>query len=223
MRTGASQPSPPDPAGLGVLRTVTRLQVVLVLAQAALAGQFLSGHPAWLAWHERNAYVIFFLSIAQLVIATTVARRRGPAWPVAVSGLLVVATPLQTGLGYARQLALHVPLGMAVFGLTIWLLVGLSHQRAPATTTSSPRPPASEPDRISSTIDLAPEGHGRVLGASTGCRSGPGWEPATCGVYWLLTSTNTWTPCPSMRLPPGRVVQHRQPGPDLGPVGPSSR
>jgi len=55
-----------SPTGLGVLRTISRLQAMLVFAQAALAGQFLSGHPAW---------------------------------PIAVSGLLVVATaPDRAGL-----------------------------------------------------------------------------------------------------------------------------
>jgi hypothetical protein len=126
MRTAASQPYPPRPTGLGALRTVTWLQAVMVLTQAILAGQFLSGHPAWLAWHERNAYAIFFLTVNQLVVAIIVALRRGPAWPVALSGLLVVLIPFQTGFGYARQLALHVPLGVGLFGLTVWLLVGLS-------------------------------------------------------------------------------------------------
>jgi hypothetical protein len=115
----------PRRTGIGVLRALARVQAVLVLAQAALAGQFFAGAATWLDWHERNAYAIFVLALAQLVVALVVWRRRGPAWPVAASGLLVMAIPLQTGLGYARQLAPHVPLGVAIFGLTIWLSVGL--------------------------------------------------------------------------------------------------
>jgi hypothetical protein len=86
-----------------------------------------SGHSGWLDWHERNAHLIFILTLTQLLVAVVVWRRSGPAWPIAASGLLVVVILLQTGLGYARQLAFHVPLGVALFGLTIWLLVGLAH------------------------------------------------------------------------------------------------
>jgi hypothetical protein len=38
--------------------------------------------------------------------------------------LLLVAIVLQVGFGYGRQLAVHVPLGVAIFGTTLWLLIG---------------------------------------------------------------------------------------------------
>jgi hypothetical protein len=49
---------------------------------------------------------------------------RGPGWPALASLALLLAEELQLGFGYARILALHVPLGVAIFGLTVAILIG---------------------------------------------------------------------------------------------------
>jgi hypothetical protein len=38
----------------------------------------------------------------------------GPGWPLAVSAVLFAAVAVQIMLGYARVLALHVPLGVLI-------------------------------------------------------------------------------------------------------------
>jgi hypothetical protein len=91
--------------------------------QAAIAGQFLAGDAAWVRVHETNAGIIHLVALAQLVLAILV-WRRGPGWPALASLALLLAEELQMGFGYARMLALHVPLGVAIFGLTVAMLVG---------------------------------------------------------------------------------------------------
>jgi hypothetical protein len=59
-----------------------------------------------------------------LVAAAVAWARGGPAWPTAASGLLL-AVGAQVALGYTQQVDVHVPLGVAVLGLTVWLLAGL--------------------------------------------------------------------------------------------------
>jgi hypothetical protein len=113
------------PRGVAALRWVVSVQAVLLFLQAAFAGQFLSGNDGWRDWHAANGELLPLLSLAQLVIAVVVWRRRGPAWPAALSGVQLLAVGTQLGLGYAGQVAVHVPLGVAIFGLTVWLLVGV--------------------------------------------------------------------------------------------------
>ena len=121
----ARPPGPPrPPGGATALRWITRVQAALVFLQAAFAGQFLDGNDVALSLHQGNAELIFWVAIAQLVIAITVWRRRGPGWPAAASLLLLLAITFQLGLGYSRQIAFHVPLGVAIFGTTVWLLLG---------------------------------------------------------------------------------------------------
>jgi hypothetical protein len=49
---------------------------------------------------------------------------RGPGWPALASLALLLAEEFQMGFGYARLLGLHVPLGVAIFGLTVVMVVG---------------------------------------------------------------------------------------------------
>lgn len=107
------------------LRVVVLLHAALILAQAAFAGQFLGGDAGWVRVHEANAGIIQLTAFVQLVLAILVWRPgRGPGWPALASLALLLVEELQLGFGYARMLALHVPLGVAIFGLTVAILVG---------------------------------------------------------------------------------------------------
>ncbi|WP_424887198.1 hypothetical protein [Streptomyces sp. XH2] len=100
-----------------VLRVVAVLVLLDTLAQAALAGLFVTGDLGLLAWHAANAGVLSALTVVQTAVALVVRRAaRGPLWPAVASGVLVVLVSAQQGLGEARLLAGHMPLGMAVFG-----------------------------------------------------------------------------------------------------------
>ena len=132
------------PTAARPLRVVVLLHTALVLAQAAFAGQFLAGGGAWVRVHEANAGIIHMVAVFQLVLAILVWRPgRGPGWPALASLALLLAEELQMGFGYARILALHVPLGVAIFGLTVAILVGTrSLTRVEAPAEPPPRTPA---------------------------------------------------------------------------------
>ncbi|MEK2479290.1 hypothetical protein [Streptomyces noursei] len=108
-----------------LLRGTAVLVLLDTLLQAALAGLFVTGDLDLLAWHAANAGVLSALAVVQTVLAVVVWRRlRGPGWPAAASAMLVALVSVQQGLGEARILAGHMPVGMAIFGcataLTYW-------------------------------------------------------------------------------------------------------
>jgi hypothetical protein len=113
--------------GLAVrgLRAVVLAHAALVLAQASFAGRYLGGDAAGLRLHERNAELLVTLALVQLVLAVLVWRPgRGPGWPALASLALWLAEVAQMAFGYGRALAVHVPLGVAIFGLTVALAIG---------------------------------------------------------------------------------------------------
>ena len=121
------------------LRVAVLLHAALILAQAAFAGQFLGGDAAWVRVHEANAGIIQLTAFVQLILAILVWRPgRGPGWPALASLALLLAEELQMGFGYARLLGLHVPLGVAIFGTTVAMLVGT--RRLTRAEEPEPRP-----------------------------------------------------------------------------------
>jgi hypothetical protein len=132
-----------------LLRGTTAALVVLSLAQAVLAGSFLSGHYDSLKMHEINAMLLFGVAVVQAV-AVVFARRRGGPRQMLIEGLLlppVIAG--QMALGFVRVLGLHVLLGV----LMIVGIIQLAGRvwRSPAAQPASPSeaepvsPGASQP------------------------------------------------------------------------------
>jgi hypothetical protein len=107
------------------MRVVLWLLAAAVFAQAVFAGLFLDGGDAWRDWHATNGMLVLpLLALTQVVLAVLVWRRgRGPGWLAIASVGLLLALQVQSVLGMTSQLALHVPLGMAIFGLVGTLLV----------------------------------------------------------------------------------------------------
>ncbi len=109
-------------ATLWLLRAVTLLQCLAVLAQPVLAGMFLSGDSDALGAHGINASLVAFLSLSQLVASMLFwLAGRGRGWPVLATALMFLAVVLQIGFGYARQLDLHVPLGVTIVVASVLL------------------------------------------------------------------------------------------------------
>ncbi|MFF8374443.1 hypothetical protein ACF05W_37395 [Streptomyces lydicus] len=103
---------------LHLMRTAAVLVLLDTLAQAALAGLFVTGDLDLLTWHSANADALAALTLTQAAAALLVRwRQGGPLWPVGASVLLTVLVGAQQALGQARILAGHLPLGMAIFGL----------------------------------------------------------------------------------------------------------
>ncbi|MFF0431705.1 hypothetical protein ACFYU9_05690 [Streptomyces sp. NPDC004327] len=103
---------------LHLIRTAAALVLLDTLAQAALAGLFVTGDLDLLTWHSVNADALAALTFVQAASALVVRwRLAGPVWPVGASVLLIVLVGAQQALGEARILAGHLPLAMAIFGL----------------------------------------------------------------------------------------------------------
>jgi cytochrome bd-type quinol oxidase subunit 2 len=133
-----------------VMRVVLWLLAVAVFAQAVLAGLFLDGGDAWREWHAVNGMLVLpLLALIQVVLAVLVWRRgRGPGWLAVASGGLLVALLVQSVLGMTSQVAIHVPLGVAIFGLVGTLLVRTRALTRPARRGHDggwPRPAPSAP------------------------------------------------------------------------------
>ncbi|MFB4275635.1 MULTISPECIES: hypothetical protein [unclassified Nonomuraea] len=103
-------------------KAVTALNTLAVLAQAVTAGQLMSGGGADL--HGLGAGAVHALGLLQLIGAILLWRpARGPGWPALASLAVLLLGFVQSALGGSGAVAAHVPLGMTLFGLSVWLLV----------------------------------------------------------------------------------------------------
>ena len=140
----------PRPGIVRGMRVVLWLLAVAVFAQAVLAGLFLDGGDAWRGWHAINGMLVLpLLALVQVGLAVVVWRRgRGPGWLAVASVGLLVALLVQSLLGMTSQVAAHVPLGVAISGLTGTLLVRTRSLTQPATRPHAggwPGPATSAP------------------------------------------------------------------------------
>jgi hypothetical protein len=104
---------------LHVLRALSGLHAVVICLQPVLAGVYLNGSPAGLRMHEPTGHALAYLGLAQL-LAATIWWRRGGRWTApAVSLLILAGESVQIGMGYDRQFAIHVPLGIALVATTV--------------------------------------------------------------------------------------------------------
>ena len=106
------------------MRIMLWLFAVAAFAQAVFAGLFLDGEAAWRDWHAINGMLVLpLLALLQVILAVLVWRRDdGPGWLPIASGGLLLALLIQSMLGMTSQVAVHVPLGLAIFGLIGTLL-----------------------------------------------------------------------------------------------------
>src|SRR5215203_4686611 len=119
------------------LHLVLRLLAVLVFAQAVFAGLFLDGNAAWRQWHAINGMLLIpLLTLLAVVLAVVLWRSGGPGW-MALAGLaLLLAIIVQNAMGQSGQVAVHVPLGVAILGL-VGALLGRTRNLARASTDPS--------------------------------------------------------------------------------------
>lgn len=124
-RTPDSAPSVPGWA-VWSLRGLVTVVMLLVLVQPVLAGLFVTGDVGMLDLHSITASFLVVVVFLQIVAAILVWRPgRGPAWPIAASIAAFVLVELQSGLGYARVVAMHIPLGVLLFGLSVAFLIAV--------------------------------------------------------------------------------------------------
>lgn len=112
-----------------ILFAVFTLHTALVVAQPFFAGAYLNGSlEAMKEWHAPNADAIVFTSLLLVLPAAILLWRpgRGPGWVALAAPVLFLAEGTQTVFGWAHQLGLHIPLGVAVVGSVVvaevWLV-----------------------------------------------------------------------------------------------------
>jgi hypothetical protein len=115
---------------------VTVLTTLSAFTQAVLAGGVVAGRIESLPLHSTNGLLLAVGTLA-LLVALVLAWRPGggPAWTPLAGLLLTAATLVQLGLGFARSLAVHVPLGTTVIIAQVMLLVWVWRRTLP-----EPRP-----------------------------------------------------------------------------------
>ncbi|MFF3666047.1 hypothetical protein [Microtetraspora malaysiensis] len=108
---------------LTFLRVAITVQTVAVFVQAITAGLLLSS-PGGGALHKAGAYGVYFVVLVH-VVAAIVGWRPGGGSPRPILyavGYLVLASA-QVALGIAGVKAVHVPLGVLMFGMSVLQLV----------------------------------------------------------------------------------------------------
>ncbi len=132
MSTAATSPAGPRPTSPdeGSIRAFTALVGVTslgVLVLAVLAGGFVnqSGRDGWVTAHGIAADVTVLVALVTAAFAVfrlRATQRSLTLGAVALLVLLVVQTALGHAINDARRLTLiHVPLGMLIFGLAVYL------------------------------------------------------------------------------------------------------
>ncbi len=104
---------------VGVLRLVAVAHAVAVGLQPVLAGVYLNGSSSANRIHEPVGNVVALLCLTQLLVATIWWRTGGRFTAVLATAGILVAEALQIAMGYSRQLAVHIPLGIAILAATV--------------------------------------------------------------------------------------------------------
>jgi predicted Na+-dependent transporter len=114
--TPSTDARPAGRTAIRIFRGAIAAQVLMILVQPVLIGQFLSGgDDSKLHAHEMVGSAVGAAGIL-LVTAAVLVWRFG-LWPVSVvlwSVLLLVAEVIQLTMGYDRHLGIHVPLGVVL-------------------------------------------------------------------------------------------------------------
>ncbi|MEJ3657715.1 hypothetical protein WEH80_32600 [Actinomycetes bacterium KLBMP 9759] len=127
---------------LWLMRAAATLHLVFVLCQPVLAGMFLTGDVDAIAVHGTvgsllAAYDLFVL--LPIAIAYVVGGR-GALFVLPAAVVLFLATGFQIGMGYSRELQMHVPLGVAIVTAAV-LLAAWSWTSAAARGRADKRSP----------------------------------------------------------------------------------
>lgn len=124
-------PAPPTRQRSTAYSVLVGLMSLAVLLQGLWAGIFLQGDnrdafESWIEVHARGGEVAIALAVAAAVVGFVKLRQRADLWggALAVAVLLVLESyvgGLIVDEGMDQLTILHVPFGMALMGLCVWL------------------------------------------------------------------------------------------------------
>ncbi|WP_232665060.1 hypothetical protein [Pseudonocardia sp. TRM90224] len=108
---------------LWLMRTAATLHLVVVLCQPVLAGMFLTGDVDAIAVHGTIGSLLaaYDLLVLLPIAIAYVTGGRGRVFVLPVVVVLFLATGFQIGMGYSRELQLHVPLGVLIVTAAVLL------------------------------------------------------------------------------------------------------
>jgi hypothetical protein len=112
-------------ASLRALQIVASLHGVALVAQPVLAGRYLGGDFDALGLHRVNGSLLPVFAMLQFAAAVAYFVGRGRGWPMLYCVALFLAEGIQIGMGYSRDLGVHLPLGVGIvlaqILFTVWL------------------------------------------------------------------------------------------------------
>jgi hypothetical protein len=114
------------------LRLLGIVNLLTMLAQAVFAGRMLGGDDLSANLHEKTAKLLVMIGVAQLVLMIVVWHKgQGSLGLVRANAGTLLAEILEFALGHFHHVAIHVPLGLAIFGGTVrQVLWVMSEKRA---------------------------------------------------------------------------------------------
>ncbi len=93
------------------------VQAATILIQATFSGMMIGGSQQAAYLHELTAKILVLVSLGQTLLAIALrAKGRCPLWVPMASGGLLAAEVIEFSAGHFHYAALHVPLGVAIFG-----------------------------------------------------------------------------------------------------------
>jgi hypothetical protein len=122
--------APRPPVTLWLLRIPVTLNLLAVLVQPVLAGRYLTGEVDAIGTHAAvgSGLAALGLLTAGLALLHVVAGRGAP-WVLLAAVGLFLALGFQIGMGYARAMAVHVPLGVGIVLASVLLTAGVWSRR----------------------------------------------------------------------------------------------
>lgn len=116
---------------LQTFRTFLVLNLLTMLLQAAFAGRMIGGDARAFPMHAATAKVLVLLAGGLVLLATYMKfQSHCPAWVLIASGVLLAAEVIEFAAGHLHRVDLHVPLGVALFGGPLRLLIWSLQTRA---------------------------------------------------------------------------------------------
>ena len=119
----------PSPSTLKWFSALTGLTSLSILAQAVIAGEFVSQkhRHGWIDVHDIVADVVAALALATMIFTIVALRKSSRALLVGTIVLLVLVV-VQVFLGHQITdnnqdwlIGIHVPLAFIIFGIAVWL------------------------------------------------------------------------------------------------------
>lgn len=117
----AVRPSVARTATLWVFRFLALLQAILFVLQPISIGSFLQGSWAAFDMHSIVGGLLVLPTMATAAVGLLLAVLARRVWVGVGSMALGVLTTAQVGIGHTGLVSVHVPLGVALVALAVWL------------------------------------------------------------------------------------------------------